>query len=213
MGRILKIIAFGLVFFMALFFIFSCGKDEPTCTDGIQNGTENGIDCGGVCSDFCIGAIGPANGIVFYDKGEYTNGWRFLEAAPSDQTESSQWGCSDRYIGSTSEALGYGSENTTIISTQNCGLITSPNYQFAAKIAENLSFGNKSDWFLPSKEELDLMFQNHAVIGQLRSGQAYWTSSETSKDRAWFYMFEGQSRGGEATFKTEKLRVRAIRRF
>ena len=28
---------------------YSCKDDEPTCTDGIQNGTETGVDCGGPC--------------------------------------------------------------------------------------------------------------------------------------------------------------------
>lgn len=31
-----------------------------------------------------IGSDGPAGGIVFYDKGSVSDGWRYLEAAPSD---------------------------------------------------------------------------------------------------------------------------------
>lgn len=31
-----------------------------------------------------IGDTGPADGLVFYDKGYYSDGWRFLEAAPED---------------------------------------------------------------------------------------------------------------------------------
>jgi len=27
----------------------------PTCTDGIMNGTETGVDCGGTCPDVCVG--------------------------------------------------------------------------------------------------------------------------------------------------------------
>ena len=31
-----------------------------------------------------VGDTGPAGGIIFYDNGDYSKGWRFLEAAPSD---------------------------------------------------------------------------------------------------------------------------------
>ncbi len=66
MGSILKIKAFGLAFFMALFFIFSCGKDEPTCADGIQNGAETGIDCGGECN-LCLSSETDILSIKFQD--------------------------------------------------------------------------------------------------------------------------------------------------
>lgn len=32
---------------------------EPTCTDGTQNGTETGIDCGGLCARACIEETDP----------------------------------------------------------------------------------------------------------------------------------------------------------
>ena len=34
--------------------------------------------------EYKVGDIGPAGGYIFYDKGSYSNGWRYLEAAPAD---------------------------------------------------------------------------------------------------------------------------------
>ena len=34
--------------------------------------------------EYTIGDTGPAGGIIFYDKGNKTDGWRYLEAAPAD---------------------------------------------------------------------------------------------------------------------------------
>jgi hypothetical protein len=38
-----------------------------------------------------IRATGPAGGLVFYDKGDYSDGWRYLEAAPTDQATQVRW--------------------------------------------------------------------------------------------------------------------------
>ena len=35
-------------------------------------------------SQYQVGDIGPAGGCVFYDKGEYSDGWRYLEVSPAD---------------------------------------------------------------------------------------------------------------------------------
>ncbi|GEM_PF-2942221 len=50
--------------------------------------TSLSISTSAVSTSYKIGSTGPAGGIVFYDKGEITDGWRYLEAAPSDFTYS-----------------------------------------------------------------------------------------------------------------------------
>lgn len=50
----------GLIILSASLTLTSCGKDEETgtCSDGIQNQGETGIDCGGPCAACLIGTHG-----------------------------------------------------------------------------------------------------------------------------------------------------------
>lgn len=51
------VVALGVLIGVPLFFYF---YEEPTCRDGIQNGMEEGIDCGGPCSLVCdFQAVAP----------------------------------------------------------------------------------------------------------------------------------------------------------
>ena len=45
---------------------------------------DSGSGSGPVQSDYKVGDIGPAGGYIFYDRGYYQDGWRYLEAAPAD---------------------------------------------------------------------------------------------------------------------------------
>src|SRR5262249_8327806 len=44
--------------------------------------------------DYAPGDVGPAGGFVFYVNANYArDGWRYLEAAPFDQSAGAKWGC------------------------------------------------------------------------------------------------------------------------
>lgn len=60
---IAKIKTLVSVLFVMMFFI-TCKKTQSTCTDGIKNGNEEGVDCGGECSLVCNPSSAPATFVV-----------------------------------------------------------------------------------------------------------------------------------------------------
>jgi hypothetical protein len=157
---------------------------------------------------------GPADGIVFYDRGSYTDStptvpsWRYMEAATSDQSTEAVWGCYGLLIsGADGVAVGTGEQNTIDIEAECATAGT------AADICANLSLGGYSDWFLPSKDELNLMYTNLKLAGV--GGFAayyYWSSSEGDAYYAWLqYFYDGYQDYYGAKLNT--ARVRAVRTF
>ena len=151
-----------------------------------------------------VGDTGPAGGIIFYDKGKSTDGWRFLEAAPSDQDKGIQWNEGLYVEIATATAIGTGKANTnTIIAEQGSG-------NYAATLCRDLSLGGFNDWFLPSKDELHLMYVNLKKAGLGGLGGYYWSSS-SNRDRAWGHNFHDGFQSVNS--KENKGAVRAIRAF
>jgi hypothetical protein len=62
-GRERQIFYLGILIVVFLVFgfliIYPYINKPPTCTDGIQNGTESGVDCGGSCKLACIAETDP----------------------------------------------------------------------------------------------------------------------------------------------------------
>lgn len=104
---------------------------------------------------YSIGDRGPAGGWIFYVKDDFSDGWRYLEAAPEDLCASSRWNNGkDVETGANGTALGTGKSNTEkIIKVQGRG-------RYAAKICSDYTGGWKNDWYLPSIDELNMIYQN-----------------------------------------------------
>ena len=159
--------------------------------------------------NYQIGDTGPAGGIVFYDKGEYSEGWRYLEAAP-ENTEwvEKPWDYGvDAYVHGTEVEIGSGPGNTeAIVSVLGNG------GEYAAKLCDDLEYGEQDDWFLPSKGELNLMYQNLRLQGLGGFEQTlYWSSSQSSQFEAWAQHFSSGDQSGHP--KDYNFRVRAARAF
>lgn len=160
-----------------------------------------------------IGDKGPAGGWIFYDKGNSSDGWRYLEAAPKDQGEA-EWGCMGKSIlGAQVTAIGTGKANTKAI-IKGC-----KGSEIAAKKCIAYRGGGKSDWFLPSQDELYLMYVNlhqNGIGGFVNDG--YWSSSEKDANFAWYQYFlngnqEYYTKGDGNEYNVCTLRVRAVRFF
>ena len=162
-----------------------------------------------------IGDTGPAGGLIFYENSNYaSDGWRYLEAAPFDQSAGAKWGCFRNAIsGARGTAVGTGKKNTE----EMLGACTEPGS--AAYLCAKLSLNGVRGWFLPSRDELALMYKNLHAKGRgnfqdagIADNFTYWASSQDTADMAAHIDFAdlGRQHGDDKDFPR---RVRAIRAF
>lgn len=140
-------------------------------------------------------------GVVFYlDEEGYG-----LISALLDQDTLAPWGCSNKFIRNASDSIVYsGSENTSSI-VNDCS-----DSHYAAKICDNYRAGGKSDWYLPSKKELLLLYEQRRLVGNF-TNKWYWSSTQDDSNQAIQVNFASGKSGPEG--KPNSYRVRAIRKF
>ncbi len=145
-----------------------------------------------------------AGGIIFYvdERGEHG-----LVCAPIDQAKSIKWynrTFSKKMI--TRTGIGKGSDNTkTIIESEGIG-------DYAAQLCFDLIFNGYSDWFLPSKDELNLMYINLKLKRKGRFSNYYYWSSSDDEHQAWYQNFDDGTIG-KTSYYGDLYSVRAIRFF
>jgi hypothetical protein len=166
-----------------------------------------------------VGDTGPAGGTIFYDdEADGTDdiaGARYLEAAPgSTEWNNVEWGGDgtdingdDSTVAPELDGIGDGQANTTAILN---ALDDNGGTDYPAKLADDLVHNGYTDWFLPSKDELNQMYLQRVVIGGFASA-GYWSSSEGDADVAWFQNFGNGYQAGYS--KNFGHRVRAVRAF
>jgi hypothetical protein len=132
--------------------------------------------------------------------------------SPEDVAKSTYWGCPGlSIIKARTEYIGAGKANSAEI-VRMCGTLNS-----AARLCANYSYGGFTDWFLPSKDELNQIYLQADVIGGIDKTDLYWSSTEyqgqTIPDQyiAWLQLFiDGTYREAR---KNDLYRVRAIHYF
>ena len=129
--------------------------------------------------NYITGDIGPGGGLIFYDKGFFSDGWRYLEAAPLS-IGSFPFGCQNLSISETiSGEIGDGYAATNAILNQ-C-----PELNTAAHAAYNYSNNGLNDWFVPSKKEAYYMVKNLKLNNLGTSWGTYWEWYFTTSTQSW----------------------------
>jgi hypothetical protein len=152
-------------------------------------------------------------GIIFYLDASGCHG---LISAPTDQSSGIQWYNITGYTNTTAFAscVGCGDGNTSmIVFNQGAG-------SYAAKLCFDLSLGGYSDWYLPSKYELNLMYQNIGqgnALGLVNVGGfasvSYWSSTEYDNNNAWKQSFSNGIQNGTNKGDLTNNYVRSVRAF
>ena len=165
--------------------------------------------------EYSVGDTGPAGGLIFYANPNFaSDGWRYLEAAPFDQSLGAKWGCFRIPMqGARGTAIGAGRQNTADM------LAACAERGTAADLCASFSLNGLGGWFLPSRDELALMYRHlkAAGLGDFRDAGMtdncqYWTSSQETTDMANHIDFADNGRL-HYDDKDFPRRVRAIRAF
>lgn len=147
---------------------------------------------GGVCK---VGDVGTGGGIVFYVAltpfasvgSDCATACHYLEAAPSSSVGEPlrTWATGANQVlvvpgGAARTGIGGGMANTLAIAAQAGNVAESS----AATYAFDYVNGGRSDWHLPSRDELDELYFRQSEVGRL-AGDYYWSSTEDDSGHAW----------------------------
>jgi hypothetical protein len=159
-------------------------------------------------------------GVVFWVD---ETGQHGLVCAKSDQSTGVRWYAGTHgHTRALGDGLYAGKANTAIIISALVA-IGDDGSTYAARICNELQVtsGSKTygDWYLPSKYELDLMYDNKATINATATANGgsgfastqYWSSTEYNDYNTWYRNFGSGYQSYYLTYFT--FRVRAVRRF
>jgi len=119
------------------------------------------------------------------------------------------WGCYETLVpGADGTAIGTGHQNTHDIIAAGCTGIT----QLCHGTSTPITINGYSDWYIPSKDELNKLYLVKTIIGGFSQPyDYYWTSSQVSSTDPWKqYFLEGSQ---NHWFNYDWAYVRCVRSF
>jgi hypothetical protein len=154
-------------------------------------------------------------GVIFHLWKDKLGAEHGLVVATTDQSTAQTWSnIKDIEIGQTAKSSWDGLSNSNAIVNQ------SGHTSSAAKLCLDLVSGGQNDWYLPSIQELNMLWNNYFTVvkslaqisGATQLGSAaYWSSSEGNSSSAWTFAFSDGDADNDGKSMTGF--VRAVRAF
>jgi len=119
-----------------------------------------------------------AGGIVFYLDPNQSKG--MVVSKINLRNGGTEWGCYCQDIKNTKSEVGSGANNTKEMLSQCLSAQSIGNW--SAKIVDEYVLGEYNDWYLPSKDELNLIYINlhQKGLGNFSTTTTYWSSTQAS---------------------------------
>ncbi len=191
---------------VGMFFLMGCEEERV-------RGVGDGSDASSSYS-YNVGDITPNGGIIFItpDTPGNTTGMYF-EAAAADLPETYRWSGATQEVGISDDEyykIGKGHENTlAIIGSQDGDLGEAPELCYG--------YDSSREWFVPSLDELMLMYENlhKKGLGSFEN-TSYWSSTERNEHDGRRVRFHAVQEGGEPVStngKWNKYKIRCVKSF
>ena len=202
--------------------------EEITCTvgttyyiDGIQVVCIKAGNAYAIDSIYLLDLPHSGDTPIFVDKNHdlsfYVKGSDYVDSSNYNQSPGTfgyEWGGYNTETGITAIAVGTGLSNTNTLIGMNLQPDTEGWWVVWDKVMDfRSSYGH--NWFVPSKDELNLIYENKSNLSNISTITVYsyyWSSSEFSSYRAWSQYFDSGSQSDGSKYN-HSYRVRLCRQL
>ena len=185
----------------------------------VWNATPTG-DCTGspvvgtVCADGTVYAgMSPDGNVKMYvTRCDAGMSWDGSNCSGTRSLKTWNAGNSSGYVTTSLTSSVVGESNTTTLAATDADSVTAGTQDHVAAVyCNDLSQDGNTDWYLPAKDELNVMYAGKTAIGNFDTGGTYyWSSTEFNGSYAWSQRFSDGPQNGSN--KNLTYAVRCARR-
>lgn len=168
----------GIIAVSIIMMMTACTKTTPVLQESVT--AQDASAAGDAAVTYTLGQE-YGGGVIFYLDSTRQHG---LIAAIADLDTTAAWYNGTYY---TTKARGI-APGTGAVNTWKIIHALGETGNYAALACHNYRGGGQIDWYLPSKNELNLMYKRKDIIGGFVTGY-YWSSTESDFKYAWSQYF------------------------